>query len=213
MVDDPADGGAPADACSDISPARLEAFSDGILAITATLLVLEVRPPVSSASVWPTLEHELPALVTYAVSFLIVGTAWVHHHNLFQEVRSVDRTLLFLNLGLLITTGFLPIPTATLGSHLGGEYAVAAAVFYALAASVGTAWFTLLWTHLNARPHLVRPASRARTASARRRSLVGPVSFGISALLALLTPTGSLALDAAMVLYLIVRHRSPATRI
>jgi uncharacterized membrane protein len=120
----------------DITPARLQAFSDGVFAIAATLLVLNIKAPLAHQAVWSALGDQWAALAAYATSFLIIGVAWVHHHNLFHHVRHVDRTVLFLNLGMLLTISFLPVPTATLGNHLGGGDAVSAAVFYSASLAV-----------------------------------------------------------------------------
>ena len=77
-----------------ISPARLGAFSDGILAIAATILILDARTPASGARVSSSLPAEWPALAANASTFLGIGIVWIHHHNLFHMMRAVDRTLL-----------------------------------------------------------------------------------------------------------------------
>src|SRR3954464_5526606 len=83
-------------------PARLEAFSDGVLAIAITLLILDVRveqqpgQPLASA-----LREALPELSAYAGSFLQIGIIWANHHALFRVVRSVDQLVLLINLLLL----------------------------------------------------------------------------------------------------------------
>ena len=200
------------DADGHITPARLQAFSDGVIAIAATLLVLDVRAPAAGAPVWPALGREWPALTAYVTSFLVIGIAWIHHHNLFHHVRRVDRTLLFLNLGMLMVISFLPVPTATLGGHLGGPGAPDAAVLYALSLGAASTWFFLLWNHLCAHPELMPAQARERAVAARRRSLLGPLVYLAAAGLALVSPLASVALDAALVLYFIAGRRSPATR-
>jgi uncharacterized membrane protein len=82
-----------------ISPARLGAFSHGILAIAVTILILDVRTPASNAPVWSALQAEWPALAAYASIFLIIGIGWIHHHNLFHQERAVDRSLLLSRTG------------------------------------------------------------------------------------------------------------------
>lgn len=196
-----------------VSPARLEAFSDGVLAIAATLLILEVKAPLAGEAVWPALHHEWPAFAAYAVSFLVIGLVWIHHHNLFHQVRRVDRGLLFLNVGMLATVSFLPLPTATLGTHLTGHDAVPAAVFYSLSLLVASFWFTLFWNHLCARPYLLRADGAGQAHDARRRSLLGPAVYAVATLLALVTPVGSVMVEAALILYFIFGARSPAARV
>ncbi|WP_369382058.1 TMEM175 family protein [Streptomyces sp. cg36] len=195
-----------------ISPARLQALSDGIIAIAATLLILEVKPPAADEAVWSGLWHEWPSLAAYGVTFLIIGIAWIHHHNLFHQVRRVDRSLLFLNIGMLATVSFLPLPTATLGNHLRGDDAGPAAVFYALSMLAASVWFTLFWHHLCRHPELLRPEARDQARSARRRSLLGPVGYTVAAAIAAVSPVGSLTVSAALVLYFITGRRAPTAR-
>lgn len=195
-----------------ISPGRLQAFSDGVIAIAATLLILDVHRPGREEPVWSALRHEWPALDSYVVTFLVIGIAWIHHHNLFHRVARVDRTLLFLNLGLLGTISFLPLPTATLGEHLTRNDATDAAVFYALSMALSSAWFTLFWHHLSRHPELMHASARGTAARARRKSLLGPVGYLAAALVALLSPVGALTLSGLIVLYFIVGRRNPASR-
>src|ERR1700712_5498255 len=97
---------------------RLEAFSDGVLAIAITLLILDVRveqPPGESLAI--ALRHALPEIAAYGASFLQIGIIWVNHHALFRVVQRVDQLLLLLNLVLLSTVAFLPLPTRLLAEH------------------------------------------------------------------------------------------------
>ena len=98
---------------------RVEAFSDAVMAIVITILVLELRVP----------EHEpgrlLPALLSmwgpvlaFLISFLRVSVIWLNHHGLFVRIRRVDRTLLGLNLGILLACTIIPLPTALLADAL-----------------------------------------------------------------------------------------------
>jgi hypothetical protein len=75
-----------------VSSGRLEAFSDGVFSIAATLLVLELRvPPDAAGGLGPALLAEWPSYASYVVSFLTIGIIWVNHHALFANVRRVDR--------------------------------------------------------------------------------------------------------------------------
>ena len=84
---------------------RLEAFSDGVFAIAATLLVLELA--VSFENDAPPIGHQLlhlwPAYLAYATGFLTIGIIWMNHHFCVETMGRVDRTLMFLNLLLLLT--------------------------------------------------------------------------------------------------------------
>ena len=90
-----------------MTSARLEAFSDGVLSIAATLLVLELHVPDAGPDLAAALLAQWPAYAAYVVSFATIGIIWVNHHGLFVHVRQVDRTLLFVNL-LLLMVVWLP---------------------------------------------------------------------------------------------------------
>src|SRR5258708_17909088 len=97
---------------------RLEAFCDGVCAIAATLLVLELRVPVDSHDLVASLLALWPAYAVYLVSFMTIGIIWVNHHTLLEHCKRVDRRFLYLNPLLLVTGGILPVPTPPVGSHI-----------------------------------------------------------------------------------------------
>jgi uncharacterized membrane protein len=125
---------------------RLEAFSDGVFAIAATLLVLDLHVPDSGHGLAEGLLAQWPAYVAYVTSFLTIGIIWVNHHALFQHVRHADRTLLFINLLLLMVVSVTPFPTALLGRYATADHDshLAAAIYGAVMFVMGIA-FTLLW--------------------------------------------------------------------
>ncbi|TMB96259.1 MAG: DUF1211 domain-containing protein [Chloroflexi bacterium] len=84
---------------------RLEAFSDGVFAIAATLLVLELRVPDEGVDLPRALFHLWPAYAAYLISFATIGIIWVNHHTLLEHCKRADRPFLYLNLLLLITVG------------------------------------------------------------------------------------------------------------
>ena len=116
-----------------LDKSRMEAFSDGVLAIAITLLVFEVtvRPPGSP------LEQFLnawPSYLAYVVSFLTIGAAWIGHHALTDRLERVDVLLLRLEPGLLVVVGFLPVPDSPRGRRAeeGRDAERVAAVVYGL---------------------------------------------------------------------------------
>src|SRR5919201_4009234 len=132
-----------------MSSARVEAFSDGVLAIAATLLVLELRVPDRGQDLGAALLAQWPSYAAYIVSFATIGIIWVNHHGLFVHVRRVDRTLLFLTLALLMVVSVIPFPTAVLGRFASVEPAshIAAALYGVLMICMSLA-FTALWRHV-----------------------------------------------------------------
>ena len=116
-----------------MTKSRLEAFSDGVLAIAITLLVIEIRPPeLHGETLARALWEQWPSYVAYVVSFLTIGVIWLNHHRVFTQVVRVDGPLLVLNLNLLLWTALIPFPTAVVADYLGegGEPARTAVALY-----------------------------------------------------------------------------------
>jgi uncharacterized membrane protein len=92
---------------------RVEAFSDGVIAIIITIMVLELRPP--HIPELAALRPLLPVFVSYAMSFVFVGIYWSNHHHLFQAVEHVNGGVLWANLHLLFWLSLIPFVTAWIG--------------------------------------------------------------------------------------------------
>ena len=125
---------------------RLEAFSDGVFAVAITLLALNiaVAGPGHGKSLADQLGSHWPAFVAYLISFFTIGIIWVNHHALLRSVKAVDRTLLFLNLVLLLFVVLIPFSTATAAEYLTKDnwdahvaMAVYAGVFVGMSAGFG----------------------------------------------------------------------------
>jgi uncharacterized membrane protein len=101
---------------------RMEAFSDGVIAIIITIMVLELRPPHGSAL--HDLRPLLPALSSYVMSFVYVGIYWNNHHHLLQATECVNGRILWANLHLLFWLSLFPAVTAWLG-EAGGTWPTA----------------------------------------------------------------------------------------
>ena len=94
---------------------RLEAFSDGVIAIIITIMVLDLKVPADAAP--SALRPLLPVFLAYALSFLLVAIYWVNHHHLVHLVKYVDGPMLWLNANLLFWMSLIPFTTAYLGLH------------------------------------------------------------------------------------------------
>ena len=92
---------------------RLEAFSDGVIAIIITIMVLELRPPHDTSL--SALRPLLPVFLSYAMSFLFIGIYWSNHHHLMQAVEHVNGRVLWANLHLLFWLSLTPFVTAWIG--------------------------------------------------------------------------------------------------
>jgi len=98
-----------------VNKSRLEAFSDGVMSIVLTIMVLGLQTP-RSASVSELLPL-LPRLLSYVLSFLYVGIYWVNHHHLLQLANQVDRRVLWANLHLLFWVSLIPFVTDWIAGH------------------------------------------------------------------------------------------------
>ncbi len=107
----------------EMTTGRLEAFSDGVIAIIVTIMVLELRAP--SQPTWPALLRVAPVFLSYALSFLVVAIMWVNHHHLIHAVHEVTARLLWSNLNLLFWMSLVPFVTDFLGKNYRQPMAVA----------------------------------------------------------------------------------------
>lgn len=94
---------------------RLEAFSDGVLAIIITIMVLELKVP--HGDDWATLVKLWPVFVSYILSFIYVGIYWNNHHHLFAASRRIDGTIMWANLHLLFWLSLIPFVTGWMGEN------------------------------------------------------------------------------------------------
>lgn len=101
-----------------LSIQRLTALSDGIFAVAMTLLVFNIRLPEQKADISVDQVIALwPKLLSYALSFVVLGMYWISHHNIVNLIRRSNRVFLWLNLLFLMCIAFLPFASATLGEH------------------------------------------------------------------------------------------------
>lgn len=181
---------------------RVEAFSDGVLAIVITLLVLDLRPPEKSGAMFDELLAQWPVYLAYLASFAYVGVIWVNHHQLFTRIAAVDSGLLWRNLALLLTTSVLPFPTAVLGrafQHGNHRDQVVGLIFYALIAAAMAASWLLLFQYLAGSPRLLTEHTPASFfALERRRAALGVSAYLCAALLALWQPIAGLVIACVL---------------
>jgi uncharacterized membrane protein len=123
----------------EMTTSRLEAFSDGVIAIVVTIMVLELRAPAQPTS--PALLKVAPVFISYGLSFLIVAIMWVNHHHMIHMVRQVTARLLWSNLNLLFWMSLVPFVTEFLGKNYRAPMAVA---LYGLDLTMCAAAFCLL---------------------------------------------------------------------
>ena len=184
---------------------RVEAFSDGVFAVAATLLVLNLQPPaVDAAHPLTTMLWAMRGkLVAYLISFGFILIMWINHHNMFRVIRGTDHIFLLFNGLLLLLVTLVPFTTALLTSYPGASHAesTAAAVYSAnyflIALAYNFMWWYATWHGrlLNAELDL------AAVRSINRRYLLGPVSYLACVALAFVSVPASLALNIALAVF------------
>ena len=113
----------------DISPARLQALVDGVFAIAMTLLVFNIHAPAladpaNAQDLFLQLASLWPSLVSFIISFIVLGTFWVGHHTEFHYIKKLDHTLIWLNIFYLLSVSFTPFTAELLGRFTQNQTAI-----------------------------------------------------------------------------------------
>ena len=187
---------------------RMEAFSDGVFSIAATLLVLDlvVHPPGTPLQ---RVLHEWPGYLAYVVSFLTIGAAWLAHTALTGRLTRADPVIMEINLLVLLVVAFLPFPTRLVADalHEGTDAERVAVTVYGLTVLA----IRLLGSALDAyarREHLYSPQGDGAEVEGPQRKLL-PVVIGyvIAILIGLVLPWLAVVLYFGIAVYLIVPFR------
>ena len=172
---------------------RIAAFSDGVIAIIITIMVLELKlsDDAAKGEVWSSFLAPLaPKLAIYALSFVIVGALWVnHHHQLLAVVSRSTPQLMWMNLLLLFFMSLIPLATGFLGEHPQLARAVS---FYALIMALSSAVFGLLRYRLGRMPEHDRGHIQFRRATLVR-SFTGTLLYAAAVIAAPFSPVAALA--------------------
>jgi uncharacterized membrane protein len=182
-----------------MSTSRVEAFSDGVFAIAITLLVLEIHVPTGHGDdLWHALGQEWPSYVGYVLSFVTIGIIWVNHHAIFHDLARVDRTLLFINLFLLMSVAFIPFTTALMADYLKENQGQDVATAIYSASLLLMAWgFTAINVYLYTHQQLGQgPLSGAERRQRVVRNILGQLAYIAAIGLAFLNAYVSIAVCA-----------------
>ncbi len=187
---------------------RLESFSDGVMAVAITLLVLAVVPPALRETSEHSLIYELGRnwshYLAYVISFMTIGIIWINHHAMLTRLREADHSILILNLFLLMTIGILPFATDLMATYLPADHGqkLAAAV-YAGSFLVMSIAFSALNRHiLLDRAHMMReemPLAERRWILSR--SITGLIPYVIATIVAAFSAYASLAICGALAVF------------
>ena len=192
-----------------MTTSRLESFSDGVIAVAITLLVLNIAVPTLTEShhgarLGHALGAQWPVYAAYVTSFITIGIIWVNHHVMIGRLARADHSILMLNLMLLLTIAVIPFGTSLLAEYLreGHGAKLAALIYGGIFLLMGCAFATLNRQILFGRPHLL--ASELGLAQRRKilsRSASGLIPYVIATALAVVSPYVTLAICAALAVF------------
>jgi uncharacterized membrane protein len=188
-----------------VSTGRLETFADGVFAIAATLLVIDVSVNVPGADLGHALVHDWPQYAAYAISFLTIGIIWVNHHACFTQIARTDRRFLFMNVGFLMCVAFIPFPTRLVAEHIRDDGARAAALAYGLTLTTTAVLFSVLWVYAARGRRLIADDADQRVVSGISRSYVpGIPTYALATLVAVWSPVAAVTMFAAIALFYVL---------
>ncbi|MFC0033968.1 TMEM175 family protein [Micromonospora chaiyaphumensis] len=182
-------------------PSRVVAFSDAVIAIAVTLLVLEIRPPEDSAHLLHGLVTLWPSYLAYVVTFMLIGQVWANHHVMFDQIRVADRTVLFLNTVLLMDIAFLPFAASVLSQAFrDGQGERVAVALHGLTFELAAVLFNIIWAYARRHPRLLVSTLDAAGAGAiGRRFRLALTWIAAGTLLGVLVPALGVAVIAAFI--------------
>jgi uncharacterized membrane protein len=189
-----------------MNKARLEAFSDGVLAIILTIMVLDLRVPRDGSL--QALAPVAPVLASYSVSFVYIGIYWNNHHHLLRAAGRIDGLVMWANLHLLFWLSLVPFVTAWVGNHLGAP--APTALYGAVLLLAALAWL-ILQQRIIARdgPN----SDLARAVGRDRKGHLTRALYAVAIALSFVSPWSAFALYALVALLWVVPDRRIERRI
>ena len=179
---------------------RLAAFSDGVIAIIITIMVLELHVPHGADAA--ALAAAVPSFLSYVLSFIYVGIYWNNHHHLLHTVTWVDGLILWANLHLLFWLSIIPAATAWMGQNLSAP--LPTAIYGVALLMPGIAYLLLQWAIVH------RHGKQSRLTEALGRDFKGKISqilYGAGIVLAFVNPWISVALYVLVAIIWLVPDR------
>ncbi len=200
------------DTDSHSSTHRLEAFSDGVMAIAITLLIIEIGVPhvTGDGSLGEQIGDLWPSYFAYILSFATIGIYWANHHSFLELFRRTDHTFLMLNVLFLMTIAFLPFPTAVLGEYLTEEAQRADAVtFYSFGLLLPSCAWCLLWLYGRWRGLLVEGLEPSYVRFVTGQFLISVAIYGAAVAVSFVEPWAALAVCVGLTLLYLLPPRRP----
>jgi len=181
---------------------RIEAYSDGIFSIAATLLVLELKAPAAALPFWQGILNQWPGYASFLLSFLFIGIMWINHHRLFSHVKRSDDALMAANLLLLLGVVWIPYPTMLMAQAVATGQLRNAAILYNGSYLVLAIFFNVLFLTCKMRGLVDSKSAGARTTE--RRYLAGIAMYVVCFAVTWWSVPVSLAINAGMALFFLL---------
>jgi len=172
-----------------VSKGRLEAFTDGVMAVLITIMVLELKAPHGTG--WDVIEPLVPGFLTYVLSFVFLGIYWNNHHHMLQVTSHINGAVLWANLHLLFWLSLVPFVTGWMGEN---HFASLPTAVYGVVLFMAGIAYTILLTAI-----LRLEGPHSRLAAAVGRDIKGKVSFTLYAVAVPLAFVHQLIADAIYV--------------
>lgn len=190
---------------------RLETFSDAVIAIAITLLVLEIRVPHiedgSPAELWEELRNLWPNYLGFLISFVTLGVMWANHCAIFRYIARTNHVFTLINLFLLLCIAFIPFPTALMADYLGHPAQEVGLIVYSGIFVVTALAFNLVWFYASSGGRLLDPAADpASVRSISRRFILGPPAYLLAFVLAFFNATASLVVLIALTITYVIPY-------
>lgn len=186
-----------------MSTGRLESFSDGVIAVAITLLVLfiTVPDPAHTRHLGQALANKWPDYAAYVTSFITIGIIWINHHVMISRLARADHSILMLNLVLLLTIGVIPFGTSLLASYLkeGHGQNLAAGIYGGILLAMAIAFSAVNRQILFGRPQLMKTKlSYQQRRKILLRSISGSIPYVLATGLAAVSPYITLGIAAGV---------------
>jgi len=189
---------------------RLEVFSDGVFAIAIAFLIIQVQVPRVENDLRLALMGEWPRYVAYVVTFVVIGSWWANHHDLFEHIALSDPMLMLLNTVHLMCICFMPFVTAVLATYVdkpvGARTAVSIWVGILLLAAIAQ---NVVWLYASRAGLLRADVDQGYPSRRQRRGLVSVVGYGLALAVATVNVWASLALCLTIAFYFALPTRRP----
>jgi len=196
---------------NEISKSRIETLTDGIFAIVMTLLVLEIAVPrlthseVIAGELLRQLLELWPLILSYAISFIILGFFWINHHDQFHYIKRANRVFVWITIFHLMFIAFVPFSTALLGQYYDQQISV---MVYGINIAIAAFWACIQWWYATKDHRLIDPdLDRNFITIVFRRGVIGIIFYLIAVAVSFISTHASIVFFIAIPIYYLVPTR------